>query len=344
LDLSDFQYDLPEELIAQHPLDRRDASRMLVLDRASGRIEHAAFSLLPDLLSGSELILYNDTKVIPARVYFRKPTGGLVEALAVRFPSANSFEAMTRSSKPLKLGQTLSAASGQWAVTVAALPEPGRAVFETPRELPALELLHAEGVTPLPPYIRRETHLDSAADRDRYQTIFAREPGSVAAPTAGLHFTPEVKARLERKGCTLAALTLHVGPGTFQPVRTQVVEEHRMEREHYFIPEETAAAVNAAQADGRPILAVGTTTVRSLETAAAGGRVRAGSGWSELFITPGFRFQVVGRLLTNFHLPGSTLLMLVSALAGRERVLAAYAEAVALRYRFYSYGDCMLIV
>jgi len=208
-----------------------------------------------------------------------------------------------------------------------------------------MKLFEEEGTTPLPPYIRRAALADDAVDRERYQTIFALKPGSVAAPTAGLHFSTGVKEAVSARGCTLAAVTLHVGPGTFQPVRVETVENHRMEGEHYTVPEETAAAVNLARARGRPVLAIGTTTVRCLESAvASGGKIAAGPGYSELFIYPGFRFRAVDRLLTNFHLPGSTLLMLVSALAGRERVMAAYEEAVNERYRFYSYGDCMLVL
>jgi len=343
---SQFEYDLPEELIAQEPPESRDGARMLVLDRKGDRLHHRRFVDLPSLLSGDELIVFNDTRVFPARLWARKNTGGRVELLALKVCPDAVFAAMTRSSKGVAPGAELTLARTGIKLRVEELLGGGRATLRAPEGTDLMELFHREGSTPLPPYIRREALADDAADRERYQTIFAREPGSVAAPTAGLHFSPAVRESVRKLGCGLAPVTLHVGPGTFQPVRVETVESHQMEGEHYTVPEETAAAVNAARRDRRPVLAVGTTTVRCLESAAreGGGKIAAGPGYSELFIYPGFRFQAVDRLLTNFHLPGSTLLMLVSALAGRDRVMGAYEEAVRERYRFYSYGDCMLLL
>lgn len=342
---SHFEYDLPEELIAQEPPESRDGARMLVVDRRTGRLQHRRFVDLPSLLAGDELIVYNDTRVFPARLWASKETGGKVELLALQLLEDSAFVAMTRSSKGLRAGRKLTLARTGIKLSVAELLAGGRARLQAPAGTELMKLFEEEGTTPLPPYIRREVLADDAADRERYQTIFAREPGSVAAPTAGLHFSPTVKESLRELGCGLAPVTLHVGPGTFQPVRVDTVENHRMEGEHYTVPEETAAAVNAARSEGRPVLAIGTTTVRCLESAVGeGGTVAGGPGYSELFIYPGFRFRAVDRLLTNFHLPGSTLLMLVSALAERDLIMSVYEEAVKERYRFYSYGDCMLIV
>jgi S-adenosylmethionine:tRNA ribosyltransferase-isomerase len=341
---TDFEFHLPERLIAQQALDRRDASRMLVLDRTTGQWTHAVFSRLPEFLRGDELILVNNSRVMPARVFARKESGGRVELLALRVTHPRRFEAMTRTSKPLRPGQQLVSERGSGRLVVVEIPEPGRAVVETDADTSAMELIHAAGKMPLPPYIRREAEADDGGDRERYQTVYADPIGSVAAPTAGLHFTPEVLDAVRGKGCEIAQVTLHVGPGTFLPVRVDRIEEHRMEEEHYEISRETADAIARAKAEGRPVLAVGTTTVRTIETAAAAdGTVPPGPGSSRLFIYPGYRFKVVDAMVTNFHLPGSTLIMLVSALAGRESILAAYEEAVREEYRFYSYGDCMLI-
>jgi len=341
--LSDFDYELPEELIAQHPPAERDGARLMVVDRGADSVGHARFVDLPELLRGDELLLFNDSKVIPARLMAVKASGGRVELLVVRLLGPTSFEAMTRSSKPLRVGQRLRLEPGPGELVVAELPAPGRARLEATGGREARELIHSAGTVPLPPYIRRPAG-EEPGDRERYQTIFARPEGSVAAPTAGLHFTPRVVARLRERGCELAPVTLFVGPGTFQPVRCERVDEHRMEEELYEIPPATAAAVAQARREGRPILAVGTTTVRCVESAAGeDGSLPAGPGATSLFIHPGYRFKLVCGMVTNFHLPGSTLIMLVAALAGRELTLAAYREAVAQRYRFYSYGDCMLI-
>jgi len=339
--LSDFHYDLPEELIAQQPLPCRDASRMMVVRRNPATIEHRCVRDLPDLLAGNETVVVNNSRVIPARMWARKESGGEVELLVVRL-HADRFEAMTRCSKPLRAGQPLTLERTGKQVVVASIPEPGRALLACGSA--PLPIIQEEGSIPLPPYIRRDRGWDEHFDRERYQTVYARPEGSVAAPTAGLHFTPELLEHVRARGCTLATLTLHVGPGTFQPVRTENVEEHRMEEERFSVSEATAAAVNRSKAEGRPVLAVGTTSVRCLESAGSSGRLVPGEGATSLFIRPGHEFRMVDRMLTNFHLPGSTLILLVAALAGRDFILDAYREAVREKYRFYSYGDCMLIL
>lgn len=341
--LSDFDYDLPEELIAQQPLPERRASRLLVLDRQRSRLAHYPFAALPELLVPGDVLVRNETRVIPARLLGRKPTGGEVEALLVQPVEGEGqvWRCMTRSSKPVRSGTVLSFAGGL-AAEVLAEEADGCRILRFLCEGDFLSVLEEHGRMPLPPYIRREA---DRADKQRYQTVFAREPGAVAAPTAGLHFDTEMFAALAERGVEVCGLTLHVGLGTFLPVRNEDLETHRMHGEWYEIPEGSARVINQAKAEGRRIIALGTTSTRALEDAARSeGRVRAGRGLAELFIRPGFRFQVVDALLTNFHLPKSTLLMLVSAFAGREAILAAYQEAVARRYRFFSYGDCMLIL
>lgn len=346
--LSDFNYNLPPELIAQQPLPGRDQSRMLVLTRPQGgaattTIQHTQVGHLPSLLRGDELIVYNDTRVFPARLWAQKPSGGRVELLVLRFRGADEAEAMTRASKPLRPGTTLTLLRTGSTVDVTDVPRNGRALLRF-HGGGARQVVHEEGVTPLPPYIQRNPGLDRPEDKERYQTLWASNEGSVAAPTAGLHFSPELLSAIKQRGIGMVPVTLHVGPGTFEPIRTDNVDNHDMETEHYDVPESTAEAVNQALEQGRPVLAIGTTTTRCLESAGAGGRLLAGPGATNLFIKPGYRFRVVSRLFTNFHLPDSTLLVLVSAFAGRERVLDAYNEAVQQRYRFYSYGDCMLIL
>ncbi len=341
--LSDFDFELPDELIAQQPAQRRDASRLLVMDRRDGGVQDTQFPALADYLRAGDLLVLNDTRVMPARLYGLKPTGGRVEVLLVRQlddSDGDEWLAMTRASKPLREGTWLTFGDDfRAAVVDASHGELRRLRFEWKGAF--FDQLERYGRMPLPPYIRRD---DGQGDRDRYQTVFAREVGSVAAPTAGLHFTPDMLAALTSRGVEVQFLTLHVGPGTFQPVRVENLSEHRMHRECYEIPGEVAEAVARARREGRRVVAVGTTTTRALESACdATGTLRAGIGETEIFITPGFRFRVVDALVTNFHLPRSTLLMLVSAFAGRERVLAAYRHAVAQRYRFFSYGDCMLI-
>ncbi len=341
---SDFHFDLPEALIAQAPLADRGASRLLVLDGASGATTHAEFRNLGALLRPGDLLVYNDTRVIPARLYGRKDTGGEVEVLVERVLAAGEVLAQVRASKRPKPGRTLlfdDAAGTTVSAEVLAEEAGGFLRLAFADEDQVTLLLDGVGHMPLPPYIRRP---DSDADRERYQTVYARRPGAVAAPTAGLHFTPELLAELAANGVEQTYVTLHVGAGTFQPMRVDRIEEHRMHSERLEVSEEAAAAIAACRARGGRVIAVGTTVVRTLESAAAGGGCVAPAMMeTDIFIRPGYRFRVVDGLVTNFHLPESTLLMLVSAFAGREHVLAAYAEAVAARYRFFSYGDAMLL-
>ncbi len=355
--VSDFNYELPEELIAQQPPAERGASRMLVLDRSSGAMRDALFAALPEMLAPGDLLVLNNTRVLRARLFGRR-AGARAQRLSPRNPASRDF--LTGTTEVLLTKQL---APDTWE----ALVHPGRKVGVGERirfgdELEAevlsrgafglrtlrfswqgdfFEQLERLGHVPLPPYIVRQ---DAPADAERYQTVYAQRPGSVAAPTAGLHFTPEILAALAARGIATAEITLDVGLGTFQPVRVENVEEHRMHAERFEIPEAAAIAMNRALDQGRRIVAVGTTTVRTLEHAALStGRITPGAGESALFIYPGFPFRVTGAMLTNFHLPRSTLLMLVAAFAGRQRVLDAYRHAVARRYRFYSYGDCMLV-
>jgi S-adenosylmethionine:tRNA ribosyltransferase-isomerase len=345
-----YDYELPPELIAQEPLAERSASRLLVLDRASGALRHQLFRDLADLLVPGDLLVVNRSRVIPARLLGRRGGGGEAEILLVRRRDAQLWEALVRPGRRLRPGALVEIAPG-FRVRI----EPWAGASHAPPATAALRLvrlllegldsdaaLARHGHVPLPPYIRRP---DRAEDRDRYQTVYAREAGSVAAPTAGLHFTPHLLERLAARGVQTAELVLHVGPGTFRPVQVTDVRRHRVDPEPFTIPEETAAAVARARAAGRRVVAVGSTTTRALEcTAQEGGGVRGGDGETDLVILPGHRFRVVDALVTNFHLPRSSLLLLVCAFARRERVLAAYAEAVRRRYRFYSYGDAMLIV
>lgn len=336
--VADFDFELPEERIAQRPRPRGE-SRLLVLD-AEQDARHRRIGDLPELLHPGDLLVVNDTRVIPARLFARRRDGGgRVELLLAERLDDVTWECLLRPGRRARPG-TLLVLSDELEAEVVGVAEDGRrrVRFSAPVE-PHLERL---GHVPLPPYITRP---DEAEDRERYQTVWAREPGAIAAPTAGLHFTPELLAALERRGVERAAVTLHVGLGTFKPVTAELVHEHRMDAERYEVEEAAAAAIATARGEGRRIVAVGTTVVRTLESAAlaGAGTLRAGSGRTELFVTPGFRFGVVDALLTNFHLPRSTLLMLVSAFAGRERVLAAYREAIDAGYLFYSYGDAMLI-
>ncbi|MGH8428407.1 MAG: tRNA preQ1(34) S-adenosylmethionine ribosyltransferase-isomerase QueA [Gammaproteobacteria bacterium] len=334
---SDFDYELPPRLIAQHPLAERSASRLLVLDGADGTIEDRQMRELPALLAAGDLLVFNDTRVIPARLFAVKPTGGRVELLIERLTGECSALVQARSAKPLREGQRLAVEGG------GELRVQGRDdaffVVESAGE-PLLTLLARGGHVPLPPYIRRA---DEPEDRDRYQSIFARVPGAVAAPTASLHFDAPLLAALAERGVATARITLHVGSGTFQPVREEDPFAHHIHREWCEVPPETVEAIAAAHSRGARVIAVGTTVVRSLETAAAGGMLAPYVGETALYILPGSRFRIVDALVTNFHLPRSTLLMLVCAAAGRERVLVAYRHAVAENYRFYSYGDAMFV-
>jgi S-adenosylmethionine:tRNA ribosyltransferase-isomerase len=340
--LSDFDYDLPPEAIAQEPLPERDASRLLVLDRATGAISHRLFRDLPGLFEPNDLLVLNRSRVFPARLRGRREGGGAAEVLLVRQRAPDLWDALLRPGRRLRPGARVTV-SPELTVVV----EPGDAPGGTRRvrlDSPSGDLaavLERHGHIPLPPYIRRP---DVALDRDRYQTVYARESGSVAAPTAGLHFTPRVFADLEARGVGRAEVVLHVGPGTFRPIQVEDVRSHTVDPEAYAVPPETADAIDRVRRRRGRIVAAGTTTTRVLETLAdETGRVTAQTGETALVIVPGHRFRAVDALVTNFHLPRSSLLLLVAAFAGRERMLAAYAEAIREGYRFYSYGDAMLI-
>jgi len=335
LTLADFDFELPAELIAQQPLADRSASRLLRL-RSEG-LDDLRFDELPRLVAPGEVLVFNDTQVIRARLHGRKPSGGRVEVLVERVLDPRRALALLRTSHSPRPGTRIVFGDDGSAATVLGRRDD---FFELAFTNEVMATLDRHGHVPLPPYI---DHADSAADRQRYQTDYARHAGAVAAPTAGLHFTPELLESLRSRGACCVFVTLHVGAGTFQPVRVEHIAEHRMHAERYEIDPAAAAAINAARAEGRRVTAVGTTSLRALEAAACDDGVVAGRGETRLFITPGFRFRVVDRLVTNFHLPKSTLLMLVSAFAGIERIRAAYAHAIAQRYRFFSYGDAMLL-
>jgi S-adenosylmethionine:tRNA ribosyltransferase-isomerase len=338
----EFDFELPRELIAQHPAPR-GTSRLLVLDRSSGSREHREIRDLVFFLRPDDLLLLNDTRVIPARLFAHRSTGRTFELLLLRKIEVDLWEALLRPSARVRPGERLELADGGTAVPEDRLGEGRWKVrFDPPLDLERLDLI---GEMPLPPYIGRPQG-GMAEDRRDYQTIYAANPGAVAAPTAGLHFTYELLDEVREAGIETVYLTLHVGLGTFRPVSVEDIADHEMHEEWYYLSENTAASVNRALDEKRRIVCVGTTSVRALEGALAvgDGRVLPGENWTNLFITPGFAFRGVGAMLTNFHLPRSTLLMLVSALAGRERILSAYAEAIARRYRFFSYGDAMLII
>ncbi|HKV23533.1 MAG TPA: tRNA preQ1(34) S-adenosylmethionine ribosyltransferase-isomerase QueA [Candidatus Acidoferrum sp.] len=364
MNLADFDYGLPPELIAQRPLERRDSSRMLLLPRIPGNWEDRLFADLPAILRGDELLIVNNARVIPARLFGRRvgvhaqtPAGsaqserlsGRVEVFITKLVRPNIWEALVRPGRKMQVGERVLFGDGELEAEVVSRGDLGlRTLQFVSRDTRSVsDQFERLGHVPLPPYIQRE---DEKADRERYQTIYAAKPGAIAAPTAGLHFTGEILERIRARGVEICELTLDVGLGTFQPVHAEVLEDHVMHEEAYEIPEETAAKVRRARKSRRPILAVGTTVVRALEAAAlraveADGSdvLLPGKAAARLFIYPGFQFRIVDSLLTNFHLPRSTLLALVAAFAGRENILAAYCHAVEARYRFYSYGDCMLI-
>jgi len=333
---ADFSYPLPRELIAQHPLRERAASRLLALDGASGALQDLMFTDLATLLRPGDLLVLNDTRVLPARLRGRKASGGSCEILLERILDERRILAQARASKGFRPGTEILLPDGARAVVIGRRED----LHEFELDRAALEYFERHGSVPLPPYVEREADV---ADRERYQTVYAEEPGAVAAPTAGLHFDRPTMARLEAARIAIARLTLHVGAGTFQPLRVDEIEEHRMHAERFRIPEDTVTAVSAARRRGGRVVAVGTTVVRSLEAAATGGALGACTGETDIFIRPGHKFRVVDALLTNFHLPESTLLILVAAFAGREQVLAAYHHAIAGRYRFFSYGDAMFV-
>jgi S-adenosylmethionine:tRNA ribosyltransferase-isomerase len=351
--VADFMYDLPERLIAQTPAPRRDGSRLLVIPESDAPCEHRSFHEIGSLLKPGDLLVLNDTRVIPARLHGRKPSGGKVEILLDRPVGTTQFDGgryyqrwscLWKASKPVRAGSEVYLAAGGIAQVAERSLDDAEVivVLDLPQE--SLEFLNRHGEVPLPPYIKRSIkNGNEELDRERYQTVFARDPGAVAAPTAGLHFTEELLGTLRTLGVELAYITLHIGFGTFQPIRGEALDEHVMHAERFTISAQTAAAIAAAKKKGKRVVAVGTTVVRALETAFWDGAVQPGAGETRLFLRPGSTFRVIDALLTNFHLPGSTLLMLVCAFRGRERVLAAYREAVAREYRFFSYGDAMFL-
>ncbi len=336
LTVSEFDFDLPPTLIAQAPLAERSASRLLRVGRDT--LEDLSFRDLPSLLAAGDLLVFNDSRVLHARLYGRKSTGGEVEVLIERPLGDHEALAMVRASKSPKPGSRMTLMD---AFDVEVLGRVGEFFhLRFPQDATVIELIERHGRLPLPPYIDRAA---AEADEARYQTVYARHLGSVAAPTAGLHFDQTVFDQLAARGVKTAAVTLHVGAGTFQPVRVERIEDHVMHREWYVIPEDTVAAITATRAAGGRVVCVGTTSLRALESAARGGELKAGAEETDIFITPGFQFRVADRLITNFHLPRSTLLMLVSAFAGLDAIRNAYAHAIANRYRFFSYGDAMLL-
>ena len=337
----DFYYYLPEELIAQDPLEDRSASRLLVLDKETGEVQHRHFTDVIEYMKPDDCVVINDTKVIPARLLGeREETGGHVEVLLLRRLTGDDWECLVKPGKKARTGQRIVFGDGRLHAVVSEIVEEGNRIIHFEYDGIFEEVLDALGEMPLPPYIKHKL-----ADPDRYQTVYAKNRGSAAAPTAGLHFTEELMSKVREKGVVIAPVTLHVGLGTFRPVKEENVLDHHMHEEWYSVSSETAEKINAAKSGGHRVICVGTTSCRTVESAAGeDGMVRAGSGDTRLFIYPGYRFKIMDRLITNFHLPESTLLMLVSAMAGREHTLAAYDEAVRKRYRFFSFGDAMIVL
>ncbi len=335
--VTDFDYELPQERIAQHPMEPRDHSRLLVVDKHTGVIEHKHFYDLPDYLKPGDVLVFNDTRVIPARLHGTKDTGAHVEVFLLTRKNATDWEVLVRPGKKLQVGAKINF-SDELACEVIEHTDFGGRVVRFKYDGIFEEILDRLGETPLPPYITAPLE-----DKERYQTVYSRERGSAAAPTAGLHFTKELLQKIKDMGCEEVFVTLHVGLGTFRPVSEAKIEDHKMHKEFYTVSQEAAAAVNKAKAEGRRIIAVGTTAVRTLEAAGADGTLRAGSNWTNIFIYPGYKFRLVDDLVTNFHLPQSTLLMLVSTLSTREIMLATYKTAVEEKYRFFSFGDAMFI-
>lgn len=335
--VTDFDYELPQELIAQHPMEQRDHSRLLVVDKHTGEIQHKHFYDLVDYLRPGDVLVFNDTRVIPARLHGTKDTGAHVEVFLLTRRDATDWEVLVRPGKKLQVGARINF-SDELSCEVIEHTDFGGRVVRFKYEGIFEEILDRLGETPLPPYITAPLE-----DKERYQTVYNRERGSAAAPTAGLHFTKELLAKIKELGCEEVFVTLHVGLGTFRPVSEANIEDHKMHKEFYTVSQEAADAINKAKAEGRRIIAVGTTAVRTLESAGADGTLRAGGNWTNIFIYPGYKFRFVDELVTNFHLPQSTLLMLVSTLATRDIMLATYKKAVEERYRFFSFGDAMFI-
>lgn len=337
---SDFYYDLPPELIAQTPLDRRDASRLMVLDKHTGAIQHRHFYELPTLLKPGDCLVLNDSRVLPARLIGQRPGGGAAEVLLLIDRGDKVWECLVKPGKKLRPGARVSFGDGELTAEVIGETDGGNRLIRFDYEGIFLELLERLGRMPLPPYIKAELQ-----DGERYQTVYSKVVGSAAAPTAGLHFTKELLAEIEAMGVKICTVTLHVGLGTFRPVKVENIDDHEMHAEYCVIPQETADVVNETKRTGGRVICVGTTSCRTLESwAQEDGTLQASAGWTNIFIYPGYRFKVLDGLITNFHLPESTLIMLVSALAGREHVLAAYQEAVKERYRFFSFGDASIIL
>ncbi|HGF7435982.1 tRNA preQ1(34) S-adenosylmethionine ribosyltransferase-isomerase QueA [Enterococcus faecalis] len=341
LTTEDFDFDLPEELIAQTPLEKRDSSRLLVLDRETGEIEDKHFDEIIEELNPGDALVMNDTRVLPARLYGEKPeTGGHLEVLLLNNTQGDEWETLIKPARRAKVGTQIIFGDGRLRAEVKTELEHGGRIVEFSYEGIFLENLESLGEMPLPPYIKERLE-----DPERYQTVYAKENGSAAAPTAGLHFTPELLKKIAEKGVKLVYLTLHVGLGTFRPVSVENIAEHQMHSEFYRLTEDAAAQLNKVRANGGKIVAVGTTSIRTLETIGTkfNGELKADSGWTDIFITPGYEVKVVQAFSTNFHLPKSTLVMLVSAFAGREKTLAAYHHAIEERYRFFSFGDAMFV-
>lgn len=341
MDIRLFDFELPEELIAQTPLEKRESSRLMVLHRQSGEIEHKRFADVLSYLNPGDCLVLNETKVMPARLYgVKEDTGAHIEVLLLKQEENDCWETLVKPAKRVKEGTVLSFGEGRLKATCIGIGEQGGRLLQFSYEGIFYEILDELGEMPLPPYIKERLE-----DRDRYQTVFAREVGSAAAPTAGLHFTEELLQLIRDRGVHIAFITLHVGLGTFRPVAAGAIEEHEMHSEYYHMSEETATLLNCVKQDGGRIITVGTTSTRTLETIASQfDEFRAASGWTDIFIYPGYQFKAIDGLITNFHLPKSTLIMLVSALAGREHVIHAYEEAVKERYRFFSFGDAMLLI
>ena len=340
--ISELNFDLPDDLIAQQPAERRDGSRMLLVDRSSGTFSDRGFGDIVSLLRSDDVLVLNNTRVFPARLKGISESHAKVEIFLIECLENGLWTTLARPAKRLKAGKRIDFAEGFSATVVDRLDD-GKTVVRFDTDGDFFDMLETIGQTPLPPYIKRDG--DALADRERYQTVFAKNRGAIAAPTAGLHFTPDVLGEIDARGVTIAEITLHVGYGTFEPVRVDDLTDHRVAPERYAISEGTAEALNKAQQDKRRIVAVGTTSTRALETTVKkNGRYVAGSHLADLTITPGYRFEAVGALLTNFHLPQSSLLLLTSTFGGHELIMSAYRHAVASKYRFYSYGDCMLIV
>ena len=335
--VTDFDYELPQELIAQHPMEPRDHSRLLVVDKHTGEIQHKHFYDLVDYLRPGDVLVFNDTRVIPARLHGTKDTGAHVEVFLLTRRDATDWEVLVRPGKKLQVGARINF-SDELSCEVIEHTDFGGRVVRFKYEGIFEEILDRLGETPLPPYITAPLE-----DKERYQTVYNRERGSAAAPTAGLHFTKELLAKIKELGCEEVFVTLHVGLGTFRPVSEANIEDHKMHKEFYTVSQEAADAINKAKAEGRRIIAVGTTAVRTLESAGADGTLRAGGNWTNIFIYPGYKFRFVDELVTNFHLPQSTLLMLVSTLSTREIMLQTYKKAVEEKYRFFSFGDAMFI-